>query len=377
MGSPANKLAFAALSLFFLGTAFAWLELDHSPATWDDAGYLTGSLSAYDALTDGGVVAFAEKSLTVTNSKPPLITLLPTPLYLLLGRDPRAARLVNLVFLLLTFAGVYGIASRHAGAAAGLLAVYIAGTMPMIYGFSRWFLTECALTALVCACFWLLVEIEREYTIRNVVLLGVACGLGLLVKASFPLYVAAPLILFIWTGRARRLPMAVPAFAVTVALLAAPWYAVNLRSALATTLRAGSQQTAYVYGWGDLFSLSSFGDWLLNLANAGPALYFVLLVILLVFRFKHTRNVGENGLLLCALWALPILFLALSHYRDIRYAAPCFPAAGVAIGILLAPFLKRRSVAVPACLLLALPLANMLQTSFHLFGNRQIRMAAS
>lgn len=369
-----NKLTFVALSLFFLGTTFVWLQLDHSPATWDDAIYLNGSLSMYDALTERGIVAFARESVKVMRAKPPLIAIVPAPLYLVLGRDPRAARLVNLVFLFLTLAAVYCITRRYGGDSAALLAVYVAGTMPMVYGLSRWFLTECAVTAMVCVCLWLLVDIDRDYRIRKVILLGVACGLGLLAKASFPLYVTIPLVFFAWTGRAAGKRMNLAAFALPVILLAAPWYAFNYSSALQTAMIAGTPETAHVYGWGNILSVGSAGEWLLNLANAGPVLYCLLLAILLLARVRSAGGPARKGLLLCGLWALPILFLGLSHYRDVRWAAPLFPALAVGIGILLGPLLQRRGVALAACVLLSVPLIGMLQSSFHLFGNGDFRM---
>ena len=74
-----GRLMFAGLALAFLTLNFVWLRLDRSPATWDDAVYLSGSVSMYDTLTDSGVGAFLRKSLHVTTIRPPLITMLPAP----------------------------------------------------------------------------------------------------------------------------------------------------------------------------------------------------------------------------------------------------------------------------------------------------------
>ena len=43
------------------------------------------------------------------------------------------------------------------------------------------------------------------------------------------------------------------------------------------------------------------------------------------------RPAGRRGLLLCALWASPILLLGFGHYRELRYAAPLFPALALAL----------------------------------------------
>src|SRR5260370_37761335 len=100
-------LIFAVLVLFFLGTNLAWLVLDHSAPTWDDATYLRNSLLMYDTLSEGGLLRYAAKFLTVMDDKPPLIAALPTPVYLLVGRHSRAAAAVNLGFMLLLFPAVF------------------------------------------------------------------------------------------------------------------------------------------------------------------------------------------------------------------------------------------------------------------------------
>ena len=82
-------------------------------------------------------------------TKPPLIATLPIPVYLMVGRHPRAALLVNLAFLLVILATTYYLARALAGRTAGVVAFCLVGTMPMIYGLSRVFLVECGLTALV------------------------------------------------------------------------------------------------------------------------------------------------------------------------------------------------------------------------------------
>ena len=127
------KIPLLLAIVFFLGTTVLWLSLDKSPPPWDDAFYLTNSLKLYDALFEGGVPAYSKTFLTGMDSKPPLISVLPTPVYLIFGRHPRAAYSVNLIFLAITFGALYRIARHFCSSAAGFLAVYVAGTTPMIY----------------------------------------------------------------------------------------------------------------------------------------------------------------------------------------------------------------------------------------------------
>ncbi len=69
--------------------------------------------------------------------KAPLIVALPAPFYWIFGRDWQVAFLVTAVAMALLFAMVYQIGKRLRNAQAGLIAVYIAGTMPLLYGLGR------------------------------------------------------------------------------------------------------------------------------------------------------------------------------------------------------------------------------------------------
>jgi hypothetical protein len=363
------RFVFAILSLFFLGTTVIWLRLDRSPPTWDDSFYLSNSLVMYDALTEGGLPAYARQSLTVMRIKPPLIALLPTPVYLMVGRKPRAALLVNLAFLLILFAALYALGKRYASRRAGLIALYIAGTMPLVYGLARWYLVDCGLTAIVCVAIVLIAGFGDSAGPWRAFLLGVTCGLGLLMKFSFPLYVVIPLVyLAIRERRTFLRPRTLLAFAAPALALALPWYFLNVRTALETALIAGTGETARLYRTGGL-SLADIGRYFRHAFNAGTTIYFVALPVLALVFFGTLRAAGKRGLLMCALWGSPFLFLALGHYRELRYAEPLYPAVALALGILADAALERRGAGVAVYLALALPALSLLQTSFGVLGH--------
>ena len=123
------------------------------------------------------------------------------------------------------------------------------------------------------------------------------------------------------------------AFLAPAVALAGPWYAFNFRRALVTALEAGSGETAKLYRTGDILSLTDLGRYFSSVFNAGLTLYFVALPLLLLAFFRIVRPAGKHGLLLCAVWGSPILFLAFGHYRELRYVAPLYPALALALGI--------------------------------------------
>jgi 4-amino-4-deoxy-L-arabinose transferase-like glycosyltransferase len=359
-------IAFAIVSALLVVVNAAWILRDHSPPAWDDAYYLTNSLRLYDALTSGGTAAWYKQFLTAMPRKPPLIAALPAPIYLVLGRNPRFALGVNLCFLAMTFAAVFGLARHYASSRAGLLAVLIVGTMPMTYGLSRLYLVECGLTALVCGS----VLVAREWASGRCGSwsLGIVCGFGLLLKASFPIYVTVPLVWILTRTPERRRNQAVPIIIGGALLVACPWYLPNLQSALRTLVDAGSAATAGAYGTGAILSPSAIGQYLRNLANCGPLLYFAA-TILAVPLFRFLDKCGRECLFLCVSWVSPILLLTFSHYRDLRYAAPLFPAVGLALAILLDVGIRRHwLLGIPAAVILGVGCLNMLQVSFGAFG---------
>jgi 4-amino-4-deoxy-L-arabinose transferase-like glycosyltransferase len=370
-----TRLAFALLTLFFLGTTLIWLWLDRTPPAWDDGYYLTSSLGMFDALTEGGLPGYAKRFLTIMQSKPPLIAILPTPVYLIAGRKPRAALLVNLGCLLILFATLYRLGKTYASPRAGLIALFIAGTMPIVYGLSHWYLVECGLTAIVCIAISLIVKWNDSGTSWKGLLLGVTCGLGLLMKFSFPVFVLIPLAYYAVRERKALLrPNTVLAFAVPMAVLTIPWYLLNFRHAVGQALRAGSSETGKIYETGDLLSLTDLAHYFSQVFNAGLVLYFVALPLLLLAFFRFVPAAGKRGLLLCALWGSPLMFLAFGHYRDLRYAAPLYPALALALGILADAALARRGAAALVYSSLALALMSMLQTSFGVFGSGRFEL---
>src|SRR5580693_10363290 len=79
-------VAFAAVYIGAAVIALAWLRLNRAPPAWDDSWYLSNSLTLFDAWTSGGLPGLAKQFLAALGFKAPLITALPLPFYLILGR---------------------------------------------------------------------------------------------------------------------------------------------------------------------------------------------------------------------------------------------------------------------------------------------------
>lgn len=359
----------ALVVLSFFAVTLIWLSLDHYPANWDDAFYLTNSLVLFDTLAEGGLPAYFGRFFTILPNKAPLIAALPTPVYLAFGRNPRFAPAVNLVAVILLFWALYLVGKKLAGARTGFLAVAIAGTMPLLYGLGRWYLVEYCLTALVCVSVYLLAESENAANGWAPVALGIAGGFGLLLKASFVLYVA-PLFLFGICVTRRRMKAAL-SFSIPAILIAAPWYLFHYQDVISTAWHSAySNEAAVNWGTGRVFSAAAIGLYLEHVVRNGVSDFYAWLALALGLYLAARRSwpMSRRAAWICALWILPFCVFLFAPNKDIRFLAPLLPAFALALALAV-------DAAIPAdarwsplllCALLAFPFLAMIRTSFGL-----------
>jgi 4-amino-4-deoxy-L-arabinose transferase-like glycosyltransferase len=327
--SRAGILA-GALFAVFASATILWLALDRAPPNWDDAWYLTNSLIVYDALSRGGIAGYISELNSVFGFKAPLIAALPTPFYLIFGRRWHAAYLVNIASMALLFFAMYRIARRFLNTRAAVLSIAVAGTMPLLYGLARWFLVEYALTALVALAVYILIEGGLEES-RTALLFGCVCGLGLLLKVSFPVYIL-PALLYAWIGSRYRLRLLVLT-SLACLTLAAPWYASHLRPVLANAADAGFGASAAVQGTGAIFTFRAIGVYLARVAGEGLSSYYAWLTALLIAWAAlrpggraFLRSFVSKPLVFVPLWLMPFALFLFGGNKDVRYIAPVLPA---------------------------------------------------
>jgi 4-amino-4-deoxy-L-arabinose transferase-like glycosyltransferase len=338
--SRIDALLLALISATFATTALIWLHLDRTPPNWDDAVYLANSLLIYDAFARGGIIAYITKVWSLFPLKAPLISILPTPFYLIFGRHWHAAYFVNIISMLLLFFVVYDLARRWWSTRAGLFAVVIAGTMPLLYGLAGWFMVEYALTALVAAAVWLLILSDRMERRAVVFLFGAVCGFGLLLKASFGMFLVFP-FLYVWIqSRFRR--QALSYAAIPCLILALPWYTFHLRSTAEYVSAAAYGKSAAVYGTGAVFSLHAIARYLSNVMREAISGYYVGLAVLLGGWTIWQRRIrpsecGETfpGARILLLWTLPFVAYLFGANKDVRFIAPMLPAFALLLASML------------------------------------------
>jgi 4-amino-4-deoxy-L-arabinose transferase-like glycosyltransferase len=191
-------LLWLMLSAYAVGVV-AWIRTDTTPPMWDQSIILKQSLHHYNLLKERPLPEAIWGIATGYDYYPPLVPFIAAVLYFAFGNSSDTA-----VFAILPFLGLLGWAvfalGRHGwGSGVGLLAVFLTLTSPMVIGLSREFLLDLPLTAMVVVSLYLLIRSRNLEDTRYSMVLGVACGLGMLTKWTFAFFVIGPLaVMVLW-----------------------------------------------------------------------------------------------------------------------------------------------------------------------------------
>jgi len=186
-------VALFLLWLFHVINIWTWLSANVVLTRWDSPQLLVKSLVFNDLLQNLSLASLFDVMIWDTY-KPPLLPLSAVPLYRLLGLSSDVAVMVNVFYMGILIAAVYGIGKQLYGRRVGLLAAFLISVFPMTFAMSRYFYMDFALMVMVALSVYLLVRTEgfahRGYSL----LFGFSLGLGMLTKWAFPAFVAPPLI---------------------------------------------------------------------------------------------------------------------------------------------------------------------------------------
>jgi 4-amino-4-deoxy-L-arabinose transferase-like glycosyltransferase/SAM-dependent methyltransferase len=400
-----NRYTFGliALAALFTGLTALWIHLNQAPTYWDDSWYLIDSLRMFDGLTTSGLRGWLIAYLGAqAGVKAPLMCVLPTPIYLLFGRSLKAAFGIQLTFLPLLLFFVYGIARRLYNPRAALLAVFITGSMPIIYGLATWYDVELGLAALTAMAIWAIIRSDDLMRTRYVLLFSVACGLGMLQKIPFPLYVAplAGYFLVRWFVRIRRpdarndpsIPrpdITLTSFCLPALLIASSWYGYNIKGAVLRAIYSGySHREADLYGTGDPFKFESIRLYFKMIINEGIGPSYFLIAIAVVIALIFVRNsrklnysretnstappAAETKLMqqrwiILAIWMPGFLVFLFGRNKDVRFISPFLLVFSIVLGVGIDRIIARwpRIAWAPVSVALAMPLFFQILICFH------------
>ncbi len=310
-----------------------WLYKDQSPPQWDQSVHLSTSLHYKHALS----------SLSLTDMivpprypghppYPPFVHYAMVPLLFMsdwTGIPPEdAVTLVNLFFIVLLSFGAFLLVQDWRGHEAGVCAAFLTGLCPPLLGYSHEPLVDLGLAAWVVMAYACWQRSDHFYDRSWSLGCGAAFGLGLLSKWTFMFYVAP----ILWdmgkvVFKKYQAPMNKNGWgAIGIgALLAGPWYSVNIFSVLPRIVRAASLGAQE--GDPSVWSLASWA-WYPKLLWHDLFLWGIVLgisglVCLVFFRPKHFWVLAWWFLGAYVVWSL----VSNKNPRDIFPALLVFPLA--------------------------------------------------
>lgn len=330
--TPARCAAAATAAACAISTWHIHTHL--TPPSFDESWYLEVSFRFWHALRDFRLLDFIHEYSTSFRFKAPLISLLPLPLYALMGPTYEAARLANLPALCLLAVSLYCLGRRFFSPAAGALAAAFALSLPMLSALSRLYFVELWLTALTAAFLWRWAESEALEDGAEAPRLGLLAGLGMLTKVLFPLGLLGPVAL---TLRQRKAPLAelerpLKILLGIAAALTLTWYGPNLVYVAGYTVRASAGDIAAHYAVrSPLHPLALLGYWN-AMAHDGFSYAFVLMLAGTLWALGAQRVRTEPGLRFALAWLLPPLIVAsFGQSKELRFAAVGLPGAALAL----------------------------------------------
>ena len=318
--------------LFHAVNGFIILRADNRPSQNDDIWVKVVAIRLYSDLSHRNPL----KIPNYADNKPVLLPLLSVPFLKLTNLNKMSFFLTNLFFLSLLLFSICAIGSLLHSKKAGLLAAFIVGCFPQVFGLSRmtepYFPLICSLTfAIYC-----LLKTNKFASFKYSLCFGFASGLCALMKTSFSIYLIGPFLAYLLFSvidtfkyknrafsRIKNLLAALILFLVTII----PFYINNWRAFLFDS------QLAVTHASSTRPLLNTLTFYLENLFGPQILPFFLVLFLISIFIFIFTIR---NYRLLVSAWLFfPWIFylaVGLGH-TDMRFAFSMLPAIAIVIAV--------------------------------------------
>lgn len=331
--------------MIFLGVSLAtviWTELDKTPPPWDPADHISAGYDYYQSLAHLRFADFAKDFFSMPHFYAPLVHLVTALVFLVFGASRLSGIGVNFISLAILLGSVYWTASflyskdRPEDANGDGRPIYwpgvLAALLAVCYHFPAWLVHDAfldyPLIAIVALSYALLIRAGDFKARRHTVAFGVAAGLGMLTKQTFPFFFFLPAIyvtIRVFMTRDVKAILNLALAAAIAIVIAGIWYFPHLDDVIAiykvNQVGAVNENEAPLYTIGsNLFYVHA----LLSTQVQVPfgALFLFGLIYSLIRRRK--------GSVLLSLWVLSgmIAFTFVAN-KDARYTVPILPAVAL------------------------------------------------
>lgn len=375
-----------AVVTVFIAISCWWVSQDRGVPFADAGSHLYTVIAYHDLLSHRNVDAFFQRS----GYYPPA-TFAIGALATFVGGVNASAPVIgeNLVYLTLLALGCYGTGFLVAGPMAGFLAVLLVVGSPLLIEQMHVFMIDAPLAAMVAVSVWLILLSDRFRRIGVAAAAGAAAGVGMASKEQFPLFIFGLLLMVLLRRGGWRNWRGIAVFAGVAAVLALPWYIINL-SQLGHYAAAAAGDPANIppRGRPPLVSLSNLGWYFWAIMNGllfAPLFAFAAVGVAHAARVVTRRRRGdenEQGLRLHGPELFAGLFggwlaISLTPHHDMRYALPLLTYLGV-LGTSWVVTLRRSEMrALATAALAAAVVATTLGASFGVGGRVHVPLSGA
>ncbi|HPI02252.1 MAG TPA: glycosyltransferase family 39 protein [Candidatus Goldiibacteriota bacterium] len=321
-----NKYLYAVLIfiVFIIVSDLIWFHKDKTPQAWDESIHLVAAIDYSKAIKSGDPIKIISSFIKKESFYPPLV---PFTAALFSGGDNSQDGLTRpmILFKVILIFSVFIFAAKSLGPFEGLIAAILAGTYPFIYSESRIFMFDMPLasvTALMTAVLYLTKGFKnRGFSI----LLGAVLGMGMLVKWTFFIFAAAPLIYYYIENRkdgqntGKNLLMCVLSFCV----IGMPWYLYNMFGLVKNIFFYSFKQGA-IEGQASVFSIQGLTQYFRFLPDS---MSWPLLLLFAAGAVLVITDAKNRKFLLFFL--IPTVVFSLLSNKKSRYIMAAMPFAAV------------------------------------------------
>ena len=288
-----------------------WMAVDRRPPEWDNANHLERAVQCSRDLRTGDVRGILERS----SFYPPLVLCLAGAGMLLGLSDAAAAGAVMVGFLGLGIAAVYLLGRALADGTVGVAAALLFGSAPFVVFSTLRFQLDLPLAAMVALALAVLLATDGLTRRPMALAFGVVCGLGMLTKPTFALYVLVPVIMVLARGGRRGVANVLLATLVAT-VISLPWFGPRLFG-LQAQFGARAFRQAAEAGYPETLSLAGvtfYPRMLLQQFGVGASLLFALGLVVAAWR----RQWLMLGTLLGPFFVLSVLI----QNKNLRFTLP-------------------------------------------------------
>ena len=357
-----------SLWLFYVINNYFWLLQNKLSVSYDEGIHLWTNLRFVNAFISPVHNRLYELLHANITHWPPLFYFTAFLFNMVFGVTYVVSVMTNMLFFALLIVSLYLIGKKIHSPSAGILAVIIASFYPIIYGHSRLFLLDFALTSVVTFSVYCLIKADRFKNLTWSVIFGISAGLGMLTKWSY-LFFILPLFMYVAieslrdTEKEKQLSLRkVQNFLITIAvsfLISSTWYVLNIE-------RVGFALYRFKRCIGTPACQPLEGiQWLMLTFNNNMLSFLFFLLFIIGTVIFYTRKNLKFKTFLTVWYLVPLLVISFVKGKQARFFMPVLPCFALISAIALSGIKNRKFKDVLLGFIFAIGLMQYFNISFN------------